>query len=86
MEDAMPTIGLYEAKTKLSEIVDRAEKGERFTITRHGKAVAQLGPARRHNPERAAEGFKHLRQVADRVDLSDLTWDDLKQLRDEGKR
>ena len=33
-----------EAKARLSELLDRVEKGEQLTITRHGKPIAQLGP------------------------------------------
>ncbi|MGH9575732.1 MAG: type II toxin-antitoxin system Phd/YefM family antitoxin [Candidatus Acidiferrales bacterium] len=33
----MRTVGLFEAKQKLSELVDRAAKGEKVGITRHGK-------------------------------------------------
>lgn len=40
----MSTIGAYEAKTHLSELLDRVERGERLTITRHGKPVALLVP------------------------------------------
>jgi prevent-host-death family protein len=40
----MSEIGAYEAKTHLPKLLERVEKGERFTITRHGRAVAELGP------------------------------------------
>jgi prevent-host-death family protein len=51
----MPTIGLFEAKTKLSEIVRRAESGERFTITVRGRPVAELGPAPAAKPQHSEE-------------------------------
>ena len=38
------TIGLFEAKTHLSELVARAEAGEEVIITRHNKPVAKLVP------------------------------------------
>jgi prevent-host-death family protein len=38
-------IGLFEAKTKLSELVRKVESGQRFTITVRGKAVADVVPA-----------------------------------------
>lgn len=41
----MTSIGAYHAKTHLAEILDRVERGERITITRHGHAVAQIVPA-----------------------------------------
>ncbi len=38
----MITVGSFEAKTKLAELLDKVEAGESVTITRHGKAVARL--------------------------------------------
>ena len=35
-------VGAFEAKTKLAELLDKVEAGETVTITRRGKAVAQL--------------------------------------------
>jgi prevent-host-death family protein len=40
-------VNMHDAKTRLSQLVARAEKGERITIARDGKPVAQLGPAPR---------------------------------------
>lgn len=50
----MPRIvTVAEAKTHISALLDKVEKGEEVTITRHGKPVARLvpapvGPVRRH--------------------------------------
>ena len=41
----MRTVGLFEAKQKLSEIVERASEGERIGITRRGKLAAVIVPA-----------------------------------------
>jgi prevent-host-death family protein len=43
----MHTIGLFEAKQKLSELVERAEAGEQIGITRRGKLTAMIVPARK---------------------------------------
>lgn len=40
----MSAVGLFEAKTHLSEYVARAEAGEEVIITRHNKPVAKLVP------------------------------------------
>jgi len=40
----MEWIGAFEAKTKLGELLDRAAKGESFTITKHGRPVGRLIP------------------------------------------
>jgi prevent-host-death family protein len=38
----MDPINLYQARTKLSELVDRAAAGEEIVIARHGRPVARL--------------------------------------------
>lgn len=38
------TIGLAEAKAKLSEILDRVESGETLVISRNGSPVAEIRP------------------------------------------
>lgn len=38
----MITVGSFEAKTKLAELLDKVEGGETVTITRRGKPVARL--------------------------------------------
>jgi prevent-host-death family protein len=40
----MTTVGSYEAKTHLSQLLDRVAKGERILITKHGVPVAELVP------------------------------------------
>ena len=40
----MRTVGAFEAKTHLSDLLDRVSKGERITITRHGVPAAVLVP------------------------------------------
>ena len=40
----METLGAFEVKTHLSELLRRVEKGESFTITRNGVPVAKLVP------------------------------------------
>jgi prevent-host-death family protein len=40
-------VNVHAAKTRLSQLVARAERGERIIIARDGKPVAQLGPAPR---------------------------------------
>ena len=53
----MITVGSFEAKTKLAELLDKVEGGEVVTITRRGKAVARLVAAR------SEEGAAQVRQV-----------------------
>jgi prevent-host-death family protein len=40
------TVGAFEAKTHLSALLDRVERGEEVTITRRGLPVAKLVPVK----------------------------------------
>jgi prevent-host-death family protein len=40
----MAKIGIFEAKTKLSDLIRKVERGERFTITVRGEAKAEIVP------------------------------------------
>jgi prevent-host-death family protein len=41
----MREIGAFEAKNKLSSLLDEIERGEEIVITRRGRAIAKLVPA-----------------------------------------
>jgi prevent-host-death family protein len=47
---------MHEAKTKLSQLVERAEAGEEIVIARNGKPVARLVPVARTNNLAAVRG------------------------------
>lgn len=38
----MRCVGIFEAKAKLSQLVQSVENGEEIVLTRHGKSVARL--------------------------------------------
>lgn len=40
----MTEVALFEAKNRLSELIDRVLAGEEIAITRRGKVVARLAP------------------------------------------
>ena len=46
----MSTFSVAEAKAHLSELLERAEKGEKVVITRRGEPVVQLAPVRTTKP------------------------------------
>jgi prevent-host-death family protein len=45
-EVSMLEIGAFEAKNRLSALLERVERGEEILITRRGQPVAKLVPAR----------------------------------------
>lgn len=55
------TIGAYEAKTRLPELLRLVRAGKRFTITNRGKAVAELVPAARAHPRDKAAAVERFR-------------------------
>ena len=62
----MRTLGLFEAKQKLSEIVERASEGERIGITRRGKLAALVIPAQ--SDTSLEEIFHDIEQIRQRTD------------------
>lgn len=42
--NVMTTVGSYEAKTHLPQLLAEVERGATITITRHGKAIARIVP------------------------------------------
>lgn len=77
-------VGAYHAKTHLAQLLDRVEKGERITITRHGRPVADLVPPVGASQMTVAEAIAGLRAFRSAHPLGpDLT---IKQLIDEGRR
>ena len=57
----MKTVGTYEAKTHLAQLLAEVAKGESIRITRHGAAVALLVPASAGRPADASEVIAELR-------------------------
>ena len=84
----MAEIGLFDAKNRLSELVDKAEQGEEITITRRGRPVAKLGPvvAPKHDVEKAREAVRQIRELAKKMNLGPFDWEEWKRYRDEGRK
>jgi prevent-host-death family protein len=79
----MPQIGAFEAKTHLSELLDRVEAGEELVIARHGRPVARLVPVADQQRERVADAVRRLRVLRRGVTLGGIDW---RELRDAGRR
>ncbi len=80
----MHTVGVFEAKNRLTALLDEVEEGGEILITRRGKPVARLVPADagfdRAKARRAADG---LRAASKGQTLGGLS---LRTLIDEGRR
>lgn len=76
-------IGAFEAKNRLSALLDEVAKGGEVIITKRGKAVARLVPAEpgfdRERARRAAAG---LREISRTTSLGGTT---IRELIEEGR-
>ena len=74
----MDQIGAFEAKNKLSALLERVEQGEEILITRRGKPVAKLVPAV-PRPDRVAarEAARRILERSRSVMLGELKIEDL---------
>ena len=48
----MASYGVAEAKNNFTHLLDRVQGGEKITITRHGKPIAELSPSPRLTVEK----------------------------------
>jgi prevent-host-death family protein len=82
----MQEVGAFEAKNKLSMLLDAVERGEEVVITRHGKAIARLVPDRpRQDVNRAQDAAARIRARAAALHASPFDWDEWKKHRDDGR-
>ena len=74
-------VGVYEAKTHLTALLERVEGGEQFTITKHGRPIARLVPVSRVDRKRRREIIERLKKFREGQTL-DVP---VKQLINEGR-
>ena len=80
---ATRTIGAFEAKNRLSELLQLVENGQEVTITRHGKPVARLVPADDVGRDKVKEALEWLKRTRKERKLDGLT---IKELISEGRK
>jgi prevent-host-death family protein len=87
----MKHVGIFDAKTHLSSLVDEVEKGREIVITRHGKPVAKLVRAEKpdvrltpEQVEKRRQALKELREIGQRLKLN-LTREEIKARIEEGR-
>lgn len=61
-------LNLYEAKTSLSELVDRAAAGEEIVIAKAGRPLAKLVPLGNTRKRRSPGGWQGKVQISDDFD------------------
>ena len=84
----MKHVGIFEAKTHLSGLIDEVENGGQVTITRHGKPVAKLVRVEEKlTPEQVArrrQAIARLIEIGDRLKIN-ATQDEIKAWIAEGR-
>lgn len=81
----MTSVGSFEAKTHLPQLLERVACGEKIVITRHGKPIALLSPAPVEEPKGVAETIKEFKAFSRRQKRS-LKGMSAKELIEEGRR
>ncbi|NCJ07123.1 type II toxin-antitoxin system prevent-host-death family antitoxin [Synechococcales cyanobacterium C] len=77
----MANIGAFEAKNRLSELLQQVEAGESFVITKHGRPVASLAPIAPNKP--VQDTIAQLLSLRKNMKLNGIS---IQELREEGRR
>ena len=77
-------VGAYQAKTHLSELLEKVEAGEEITITKHGAPIAKLVPIKREaSAEERVAAIQRIQRLGRSLSLGGLK---IKDLVSEGRR
>ena len=79
----MGKVSSYEAKTHLSGLLKRTEKGEQITITKHGISVAMLVPVKTSKKRSVHASIQEIVKFRKGKKLDGV---DLKEMISEGRR
>ncbi|MGR3318882.1 MAG: type II toxin-antitoxin system Phd/YefM family antitoxin [Candidatus Anammoxibacter sp.] len=79
----MSTIGAYEAKTHLSQLLNRVAKGEKIIITKHSIPIAVLQQPESQKKLSPQDAIANLREFRKNHSLKGLS---LKEMIEEGRR
>ncbi|MFT4124347.1 MAG: type II toxin-antitoxin system prevent-host-death family antitoxin [Microbacteriaceae bacterium] len=67
----MEVVNVYDAKSSLSRLLARAERGESIVIARNGRPIAHLGPVPGAARERVPGALKGRIEVGEDFDLDE---------------
>ena len=80
----MQSVGAFQAKTHLSQLLDQVEHGEEIMITRHGEPIAMLVPIKSSkNDQQTQSLIDDIKQIRKGLSLGELS---IKELIDEGRK
>lgn len=84
----MLEIGAFDAKTHLSQLLERVNRGESFAITKHGKVIAFLTPAHikpQENVLNAINGIFALRKKIAKRGVK-VSMKDIQNMKESGRK
>lgn len=61
----MKVIGIYEAKTHFSEIMNEVAKGEHFIVTKHGNKIAEIRACKSVSKRKRGSMKKFFAKISD---------------------
>lgn len=73
----METVGVFEAKTNLSGLLERVASGESITISKRGVPVAVLSPAQPEKNDKRKAAIEALKKFRKGRSLGGITTKDL---------
>lgn len=79
----MFSIGSYEAKTHLAQLLERVSRGETIAITKHGVPVALLSPVKTVPQKERAKAIAELLAFRPKQALGGLS---IREMIEEGRR
>ena len=82
----MTTMGFYEARTHLSELLDQVARGKQILITRRGKPAALITPPPKRDRKNVREVVQEMLAFRDRQGPTLGGSVTLRELIDEGRR
>jgi len=68
------TFGVLDARSRFSELIDRAERGEETIVTRHGRIVARIAP-----PEPATHNARSPEDIAALMESASALREDIRR-------
>ena len=80
----MRAYGIYEAKTKLPDLIRQVQQGERITITNRGEPVVDLIPSTHKTAQQTLDAIQALKNR--RATNSSITQKQFNDMRQQGRR
>jgi len=82
----METVGSYQEKTHLAQLLERVASGESFVITKHGVPVARLVPVEEKTKLDVKKAIGDLLEFRKQRAGRGLSVEEIKELINEGRR